>query len=186
MSSRQFTLTASALSFVLAVSLSLVLFQPAAAQTAQSAPATGGDAGLRIVQTATGYLHQVEGQCFPWVRRVVEQATGDRMGFGYRDGYIAGGAVEVPVSDVRAGDVIQIADDANLGPNASYPGLHTAIVIAWQDDGRLLVIDSNSQWDGVVRLRADYDPVAAANRNATLTAPALRFGASGKNVGNTP
>lgn len=160
-------LAASAATLVAALALWLVMAPPAQAQTP--------DAGQRIVDVAMRSLNTYEGQCFPWVRRVVAEATGHAMGYGYREGYLIGGAVEVPLADVRAGDVVQIANDADAGPGVSYAGLHTAIVLARQANGLLHVIDSNSQWDGIVRLRPDYDPAGAAARYPGLTARAYRF-----------
>ena len=140
---------------------------PASAQTA--------DAGARIVAVAMVDLGTYQGQCFPWARKVVAAATGTAMGFGYREGYLTGGAVEVPLSDVRAGDVVQVANDADAGPGADYPGLHTSIVLEPLPDGKLRVIDSNSQWDGMVRIRNDYDPLASGAAYPYLTARAYRF-----------
>lgn len=140
-----------------------------------SAEAQTPDAGQRIVDVAMRSLGAYEGECFPWVRRVIAEATGHAMGYGYREGYLVGGAVEVPLAEVRAGDVVQIANDADAGPGVSYAGLHTAIVLARQANGLLNVIDSNSRWDGIVRLRPDYDPAGAAARYPGLTARAYRF-----------
>src|SRR3546814_9656002 len=41
----------------------------------------------------------------------------------------------------------------------------------------MTVIDSNSQWDGIVRIREQYDPQAAAARYPTLRVHAYRFSA---------
>ncbi|MCK9485817.1 MAG: SH3 domain-containing protein [Dehalococcoidia bacterium] len=161
------TLVAFASVILFTGALSLVLVRPVSAEST--------DAGERIVQVAQQSLHLQEGQCFPWVRRVVQEATGRAMGFGYREGYLSGGAIEVSLADVRAGDIVQIADDKDLGPGASYPGLHTSIVMHRQGNGLLTVIDSNSQWDGVVRIREDYDPQAAATRYTNLNVRAYRF-----------
>jgi len=141
--------------------------------------------GDRILQVAHRSLLQYEGDCFPWVRRVIAEATGRAMGFGYRDGYLAGGAIEVPLDDVQPGDVVQIANDANNGPGVSYPGLHTAIVVARQANGLLEVIDSNSQWDGIVRLRPNYNPAASAAQYG-ITARAYRFGTTGSTPPPSP
>lgn len=164
-------LATSAATLVAALTFWLVLVPPAEAQTP--------DPGQRIVDVAMRSLGSYEGQCFPWVRRVVAEATGHAMGFGYREGYLTGGATEVPLAEVRAGDIVQIANDADAGPGVSYAGLHTAIVLARQANGLLNVIDSNSQWDGMVRLRPDYDPAGAAARYPGLTARAYRFSSIG-------
>jgi len=139
------------------------------------ASAQSADAGARIVAVAMADLGTYQGECFPWMRKVIGEATGIPMGYGYAEGYLTGGAVEVPLDDVRAGDVIQIADDEDVDPGADYPGLHTAIVLEQADGGKLRVIDSNSQWDGIVRIRNDYDPLASAETYSYLTARAYRF-----------
>lgn len=176
MSPRALIAIASVILF--AGALSTVLVQPASAAST--------DAGARIVEIAQQSLHAQEGQCFPWVRRVVQAATGRAMGFGYREGYLTGGAIEVSLAEVRAGDIVQIADDSDLGPGASYPGLHTSIVMHRQGNGLLTVIDSNSQWDGVVRIREDYDPQAAATRYSNLSVHAYRFSFAGDGPPATP
>lgn len=147
--------------------------------------ATGGAAPVRaqdvpdvthpVAQRAMLDLETHQGECWPWVRKVVIESTGHEMGFGYRDGFFEGGAVEVSLHEAVQGDVIQIADDEDAGPGVDYPGLHTAIVLANNGGGTFTVIDSNSQWDGIVRLRFDYDPLAAAARYAYLDVHAYRF-----------
>lgn len=84
------------------------------------------------------------------------------MGFGYRSGYFQGGAVEVALEEARAGDVIQISDNSNSDPGASYPGLHTAIILENLGGGVFNAVDSNQNWDGVVNLRPGYNPYAKA------------------------
>lgn len=169
MTSRTLAFVASGI--VYAAALAFVLVQPASAETA--------DPGQRIVDVARQYLHQNEGQCFPWVRRVVAEATGNQMGYGYRDGYLDGGAIEVSLDEARVGDILQIADADNHGPGADYPGLHTSIVIEPESDGEFTVIDSNSQWDGVVRVRENYDPTDAAERYPNLSVRVYRFASMG-------
>ncbi|MEZ4502758.1 MAG: SH3 domain-containing protein [Dehalococcoidia bacterium] len=128
-----------------------------------------------IASAALAYLGNYEGQCFPWVRRVVEQATGRTIGFDYRQGYLEAGAVEVTLDEARAGDIIQLASDANTSSLADYAGLHTSIVFANYGGGRFDVIDSNSQWLGVVRLRTDYDPMESAARYPGINVHVYRF-----------
>src|SRR5690606_3325042 len=110
-----------------------------------------------------------------FVKNVVREATGYEMGFGYRSGYLDAGAFEVSPSEAQAGDIIQIADDSNSDPGASYPGLHTVIIMANNGDGTFDAIDSNQRWDGVVRLRPNYDPAAAAARYPGLNYRIYRF-----------
>ena len=120
----------------------------------------------RLAMTAIG---QQQGECFPWMRRVVQAATGIVLGNDYRIGYLQVGAVEVPPQAARNGDIIQIANDANTVPTADYPGLHTAFILENEGGGKFKVIDSNSNFDGVVRVRPGYDPGAAAARYPGLT-----------------
>lgn len=133
------------------------------------------DVAERIVRVAMSYVGQHGGQCFVFVRQVIAEATGISMGFGYHQGFLEGGAVEVPLSEARRGDVIQIADPNNNGPGVDYPGLHTVIVVNRNDDGTFGVVDSNAQWDEMVRSRDGYDPAASAARYPNLAARAYRF-----------
>lgn len=115
-----------------------------------------------------------QGECWPWVRKVVEEATDHTMGFDYREGFFEAGAVEVKPANARPGDVIQLADDSHTAPDADYLGLHTAIVMENLGNGKFKVIDSNSNWDGMVRIR-EYDPGAAAARYANISYHVYRF-----------
>jgi uncharacterized protein YgiM (DUF1202 family) len=135
-------------------------------------------AGQAIVDVALEYVDTYQGECWPWVRRVIEEATGRSLGFDYRQGYFEAGAVEVTFDAAVAGDVIQIANDAASGPGADYPGLHTSIVLTNHGGGVFTVIDSNSKWDGMVRIREDYNPAAMAARYSGLTAHVYRFDGS--------
>ena len=128
-----------------------------------------------ITQRAIVDLGSYQGECWPWVRIVVLEATGRQMGFGYREGFFEGGAEEILLEQAAEGDIIQIADDEDAGPGVDYPGLHTAIVLANHGDGTFTIIDSNSQWDGIVRIREGYDPLAAAARYPYLDVHAYRF-----------
>ena len=146
---------------------------PAAEAHAQIAPdaATYGPIASRALQD----LHTWVGQCFPWVRLVVQAATGRTMGFGYRSGYLQAGAIEIAAADARDGDVIQLIDDSYTAPDADYVGMHTAIVLKNLGGGRYDAIDSNQQWDGIVRLRSNYDPFAAAARYSNINVHFYRF-----------
>ncbi|MBI2765299.1 MAG: hypothetical protein HYX53_05215 [Chloroflexi bacterium] len=103
-----------------------------------------------------------QGECWTWVQRVVLEATGRQMGFDYRMGFFDAGAIEVPLSEARAGDIVQIALDADTSPSVDYRGLHTAIIVHNNGDGTFDAIDSNQRFDGVVRMRLAYDPAAMA------------------------
>ncbi len=120
--------------------------------------------GSPIVDTALKYLDTHGGQCWTFMRNVVAEATGRQVGFDYRQGFFEAGAVEVSAEEALAGDIIQIASDANTAPWASYPGLHTAIIMENLGGGVFNAIDSNQNWDEWVRLRPNYNPYAAAAR----------------------
>lgn len=117
-----------------------------------------------ITQTAYKYLGTHAGQCWTFMQQVVLEATGRRVGTNYRLGFFEAGAVEVTAAEAQEGDIIQIANDANTLPWASYPGLHTAIITRNLGGGRFDAIDSNQNWDEMVRLRPNYDPYGAAAR----------------------
>ncbi|HEY4670169.1 MAG TPA: hypothetical protein VIH05_10380 [Tepidiformaceae bacterium] len=118
-----------------------------------------------IVQVALPYNGTYQGECWIWVKKVVLEATGRQMGYDYREGFFEAGAVEVSAEDARPGDIIQLISDAYTSPWADYPGMHTAIVLENHGQGRFTVIDSNSRWDGVVRIRSNFLPAAAAARH---------------------
>ncbi len=118
-----------------------------------------------IVTAALSHLGTHGGQCWTFMRQAVLEATGRTVGFDYRQGFFDAGAVEVSASEARSGDIIQVAKDGNTGAWASYSGLHTAIVMKNLGGGRFNAIDSNQNWDEMVRLRPNYDPYAGAARN---------------------
>jgi len=117
-----------------------------------------------IAAAAMRHLNTHGGQCWTFMKQVVAEATGRQIGFDYRLGFFEAGAYEVSAAEAQEGDIIQIASDANTSPWASYPGLHTAIVLENLGGGRFNAIDSNQNWDEWVRLRPNYDPYAAAAR----------------------
>ncbi|MCC6236861.1 MAG: SH3 domain-containing protein [Dehalococcoidia bacterium] len=143
--------------------------------------------GSPVLNLAVQALGTYEGECFPWVRRVVQGATGRQMGFGYRTGYLEAGAIEVPLDAAKPGDILQLIDDRDDGANADYPGMHTSIVLGVQTPGVFRVIDSNLAFDGVVRVRDDYNPVALAGRYPNINVHVYRFyeaqGGSANDVG---
>jgi hypothetical protein len=119
----------------------------------------------RIALTALQYEGQWGGQCWQFMKNVVREATGAEIGFDYREGFFEAGAIEITdVSDVRAGDIIQTALDSWTAPDADYLGLHTAIVLTNLGDGTFDVIDSNQNFDEMVRLRPGYAPFETAER----------------------
>lgn len=144
-----------------------------------------------IALKALSYDGTWQGECWQFVKKVVREATGNEMGFDYRQGFFDAGAVEVfGAANAQPGDIIQIASDSNTRADADYPGLHTSIVIENLGGGNFHVIDSNQNYDGIVHHRPNYNPGAAAARyglnvriyripvglNAPKLAPALPTG----------
>lgn len=139
----------------------VALFATVTTRPASAAPTPDYDG---IAAVALQYEGTWGGQCWTFMKKVVEEATGKVVGFDYREGYFDAGATEVSISEARAGDIIQIADDAYTGPDADYSGLHTSIILDNNGDGTFRVIDSNANWDEMVSIRESYNPRAAADR----------------------
>ncbi len=168
--SRTFTrISAPAIVAAVLLALGVFIFSPVRADSHQ----TPGDA---IVARAVTYEGTYQGHCWPWVREVVREAIGAQMGFGYHDGFIEGGAVEVSLANAIPGDIIQVADPNDNGPGAFYSGLHTAIIKTNNGDGTYDVVDSNWRWDGIVRVRERWDPVAWASGYPRVAVRVYRFG----------
>jgi len=117
-----------------------------------------------IVAAATRYDGTWQGECWAFVKKMVFEATGQQMGFDYRQGYFDAGATEVTIANAQPGDIIQIARDSDSGPSADYPGLHNSIVVENLGGGLFKIIDSNQNFDGVVHRRDNYSPAASASR----------------------
>ncbi len=143
-----------------------------------SRPADAVTPADAIVERATRDLGTWQGECWQWMKKVVADATGKQIGFDYRLGYLEAGAIEVTMDQAGPGDIIQIVRDSWSSPDADYPGLHTAIILSKNSDGTFDVIDSNQQWDGMVRLRAGYNPRALAAERG-LNFHIYRFMAAG-------
>jgi hypothetical protein len=152
---------------LLVSALSIVMMRPDVA-SAETPPASAQNFSTQnygaIAKTALSMLHQQRGQCFPWVRGVVQSALGRVMGNDYHHGYLQAGGIEVPLVSARNGDIIQVTNPANTAWDADYPGLHTAIVLDNLGNGKFRVIDSNSEYDGVVRVRDNYNPAELSTR----------------------
>ena len=153
--------------------LSIGLLRPAAAQAAPAA-STAQNYGA-IARTALSAANQQHGDCFTWVRSVVQTAVGRNIGGNYHTGYLLAGAIEVPLLGARDGDIIQVTNPAITAANADYPGLHTAIVLDNLGGGKFRIIDSNMNFDGVVRIREQYSPSEVAARYAGLVVRAYRL-----------
>ena len=148
--------------------LALGVFASRSVVSAADEPTVAG-AQSAVTRWAMAAVGQQQGECFPWMRRIVQAATGIVLGNDYRLGYLQAGAVEVSPQAARSGDIIQIAKDADTSPFADYPGLHTAFVLENSGNGKFKVVDSNSNFDGVVRVRDAYDPAATAARYPGLS-----------------
>ena len=157
-------------------STALAAFAHASAATTSTNP---------IVTRALRDLGTYQGECWTWMKQVVQDSTGAKVGFDYRFGYLDAGAVEVALKDAGQGDIIQIANDAWSTADADYDGLHTAIIISVNRDGTFEIIDSNQNWDGMVNLRSGYDPAARAAAKG-LNFHVYRFGAGSSSVPAKP
>ena len=153
--------------------VALMLLRPDEAY-AQTAPVNTQNYGA-IARTALTMLNQTKGECFPWVRAVVQTALGRVMGNDYHQGYLQAGGIEVPLVSARNGDIIQVTNPANTAWNADYVGLHTAIVLDNMGNGKFRVIDANSNYDGVVRIRENYSPTELSTRTPGLVVRAYRI-----------
>jgi hypothetical protein len=89
-----------------------------ASATLAHADSTPTPATNPIVATAQKYLGTQQGQCWTFVQKVVLEATGQKMGFDYRQGFFDAGAIEVDAASAQAGDIIQIDNDADTAPDA--------------------------------------------------------------------
>ena len=156
---------------LLASSAALIVGAAHPASAADLVPASYGV----IANRALASIAQNGGECFTWMRQVVFEATGRTIGVDYRLGYLQAGATEVTIADARNGDIIQLINDAKSDPAADYPGMHTAIVLESQGDGKFRVIDSNFRLDHIVRVHDNYDPKAHAAQRANIAVHVYRM-----------
>ncbi len=152
------------------VALTIMLMRPADAH-AQTPPTAYG----AIAKTALTSISQDRGQCFLWVREVVKAAVGRTIGYDYHGGYLQAGAIEVPLLSAKDGDIIQVTNPANTKGDADYVGLHTAIVLDNLGNGKFRAIDSNSNYDGIVRIREQYNPAELSARSPGLVVRVYRI-----------
>ncbi len=139
-----------------------------------------------IIARAYQDLGNWGGQCFTWVRQVVADSLGREIGFDYHLGYTDAGATLVydsskanpgKLADVLPGDIVQIASATD--PSADVEGLHTFIVTQNLGNGTFDGIDSNANWDEIVRERSAYDPARSAKRYPGLAFRIYRFPVDG-------
>lgn len=152
------------------VALTITLLRPSDAH-AQIPPTSYGP----IAKMALTSISQNRGQCFLWVREVVKAAVGRTVGYDYHGGYLQAGAIEVPLLSAKDGDIIQVTNPANTKGDADYPGLHTAIVLDNLGNGKFRAIDSNSNYDGIVRIREQYNPAELSARYPGLVVRVYRI-----------
>lgn len=152
------------------VALAITLLRPADAH-AQTPPTSYG----AIAKMALTSISQNRGQCFLWVRDVVKVAVSRTIGYDYHGGYLQAGAIEVPLLSAKDGDIIQVTNPANTKGDADYPGLHTAIVLDNLGNGKFRAIDSNSNYDGIVRIRDQYNPAELSARYPGLVVRVYRI-----------
>ncbi len=78
--------------------------------------ATASTPSNAIAERALRDLGSWQGECWQWMKKVVSEATGQSVGFDYRDGYFEAGAIEVSLDEAGPGDIIQIASDTWTSP----------------------------------------------------------------------
>ncbi|MEP6872663.1 MAG: SH3 domain-containing protein, partial [Anaerolineaceae bacterium] len=141
-----------------------------------------------LVAAAIGYDGTWQGECWAFVKKIVREATGQQMGFDYRQGYFDAGAVEIAdPGDAQPGDIIQMVRDSDSGPNADYPGLHNGIIVENLGGGLFNIIDSNRDFDGVVHQRKNYSPsIAAARYGLNFHIYRIAAGATAKSAPGIP
>jgi hypothetical protein len=128
-----------------------------------------------LITDALKYEGQHGGECYIFMQKVVQEVTGRYINGDYRQSYLDAGATEVPLPQAESGDIIQLANDKNTAATASYPGLHTTLVMENHGDGSFKVIDSNYLYDGVVRVHDDYDPLVSAARYQNISVHVYRL-----------
>ena len=99
------------------------------------------------------------GQCKQFVNCIVYLASGHRQypidpGDDYQREYSEAGGREITMDEAFRGDIIQLG---TTEADAATGRLHTAIIVLNRGHGLFQVIDSNYQYDEIVRLH-DYRP----------------------------
>lgn len=97
------------------------------------------------------------GQCKQFVNCIVFAVSGQQQWpvGGYHSGFEKAGGVQVSRGAAERGDIIQVGNS-----DSDYP-LHTAIVLSNHGNGIFTVVDSNYNYDEIVRTH-DYTPAANA------------------------
>jgi hypothetical protein len=99
------------------------------------------------------------GECIVSVRRWVNDAGGKLTGPGVTESYKKAGAVEVPLSDIQPGDIIQF-HAVGADANTNWDHAHTVLVTG-NNDGRISIVQSNSpEGSGLVTTVDPWTPSA--------------------------
>ena len=149
-----------------------LILSPTSVRAATTVNAPSSAAAL--TNAALAAVGKFEGECYTFMQKVVKSALGKTVGGDYRLGYLQAGAVEVTLAAAQVGDVIQLIDDRNTTPSADYPGMHTAIILENFGGGKFRVVDSNANYDGMVRVR-EYEPVVVAARYSNISVHAYHL-----------
>ncbi len=113
--------------------------------------------------TAKYYNGQYVGECRHFITLVMND-VGIQLAGGYRQAYLDAG-IEVNSNEVKAGDILQIYDNAE--PENSKSGYHSAIILENRGNGKFYVVHSN--WNPPFEGKISRDEVNfftwAANRS---------------------
>ena len=175
MSQHRPALAAILVAFVAVLSL-------AAALPALAAPTTASP-GAVLSQDALRYDGTWQGECWSLSRRWSSRPPDARSASTIARASSTRARLKSRSPTPGAGDIIQIADDNNTSPDADYPGLHTSIILCANGDGTFQIVDSNSNFDGIVHVREGYSPRSAATRYGGLTFHIYRISGSGPIAG---
>jgi hypothetical protein len=126
-----------------------------------------------IAETALKYNGQSEGECIDFVRSVLRELDIPIGTGSYLSTYRDADAREVSRNEASRGDIIQLCKDSD--EKTWHTGMHTAIILSKNPDGSFYVIDSNSQWDGIVRTHK-WNPYSIYYENLDLDVHIFRFG----------
>jgi hypothetical protein len=144
----------------------------------------GGYPNARIAEVGLSRLGQWGGECKEAVNVWVAIASGStqHLGGDYLANYRYEGGREVSRDATVEGDIIQLN-----GPNGNYyyEGMHTAVIVSHASGSEgFEVVDSNSEWNRIVREHA-WNPYATARRYG-LSVHIWRMGSAGSPEASPP
>jgi hypothetical protein len=103
------------------------------------------------------------GECVKSVQRWIDDSGGHFGGGGVVSSYQNSGAVEVPMANIKPGDVLQFTSTTDPDSWAAGP-VHTVLVAGVDHDGHYDIIQSNSPYGyGTVTEVQDWTPKSADN-----------------------